>query len=252
MKTTDCFWEKPNLGVSAVEITLGNDDTAEQFAASGYENYGYAVVKVPVGCPAWHGFLAQRGFVFAECQCLLSKQIDADVLALPKVAAVAGDIRFALVRTQSQLNHIKEQVAKGMFSTDRIALDPHFGLEVAARRYANWLQTDFDAARSQIHEVWLGLQHVGFMMTKTQGEVLHNVLNGLYPSYQRQGLGIITAAAPLLYGLRCATPPRFEATAISLNNMPVVRHYNYLNFTIDTLLYVFVKHQPQPSPQRAR
>ena len=158
---------------------------------------------------------------------------------------MAERLNFVPVTSQVQLDGIKRQVLQGMFSTDRISLDPRFGKETAARRYANWLQNDFDARRSRIEEVWLKGQHVGFMMVKVQGQVLHNVLNGLYLPYQRCGLGIITAAAPLLYGMNYPTTIRCEETSISSNNMPVVRLYNYLDFRIDGLWYVFVKHRAQ-------
>jgi acetyltransferase, GNAT family len=245
MKITDCIWEKTNLGVSTIEITLDEGDTTQQLAATDYERYGYVVAKVPVGMSHLHRYLAQQDFVFVECQYRLSKEISPELLSYDKVAAVAERLNFVPVTNQVQLDGIKRQVLQGMFSTDRISLDPRFGIETAARRYANWLQNDFDARRSRIEEVWLKGQHVGFMMVKVQGEVLHNVLNGLYLPYQRCGLGIVTAAAPLLYGMNYPSTIWCEETSISSNNMPVVRLYNYLDFRIDGLWYVFVKHRTQ-------
>ena len=209
MKITDCIWEKTNLGVSTIEITLDEGDTMPQLAATGYERYDYVVAKVPVGMSHSHRYLAHQGFVFVECQCRLSKEISPELLSYDKVAAVAELLNFVPVTNQVQLDGIKRQVLQGMFSTDRISLDPQFGKETAARRYANWLQNDFDARRSRIEEVWLKGQHVGFMMVKVQGEVLHNVLNGLYLPYQRCGLGII----PQPYGAK--KPPSHRTTCPS-------------------------------------
>ncbi len=78
-------------------------------------------------------------------------------------------------------------------------------------------------------------------------KILIYAFNGrtLYLPYQRRGLGIVTAAAPLLYGMNYPSTIRCEETSISSNNMPVVRLYNYLDFRIDGLWYVFVKHRDQ-------
>ena len=137
MKITDCIWEKTNLGVSTIEITLDEGDTMQQLAATGYERYDYVVAKVPVGMNHLHRYLAHQGFVFVECQCRLSKEIGPELLSYDKVAAVAEQLNFVPVTSKVQLDGIKRQVLQGMFSTDRISLDPRFGIETAARRYAN-------------------------------------------------------------------------------------------------------------------
>ena len=81
MKITDCIWEKTNLGVSTIEITLDEGDTMPQLAATDYERYGYVVAKVPVGMCHLHRYLAHQGFEFAECQCRLSKEISPKLLS---------------------------------------------------------------------------------------------------------------------------------------------------------------------------
>ena len=49
MKITDCIWEKTNLGVSTIEITLDEGDTMPQLASTDNERYRYVVAKVTVG-----------------------------------------------------------------------------------------------------------------------------------------------------------------------------------------------------------
>jgi hypothetical protein len=80
------------------------------------------------------------------------------------------------------------------------------------------------------------------MLLRKAEDGLVVLLNGLYKPYQRKGLGLLTPASPLMYIQRNNLHYEEVSTNISSNNVPVVKLYNRLGFTLDYQTYVFIKH----------
>ena len=71
--------------------------------------------------------------------------------------------------------------------------------------------------------------------------VCYGKLGGLFDDVNIPGLGLLTSVAPLLY-----TNAKYGATRfvpdISTNNISVLNLYDYFHFKVESLTYVFVKH----------
>lgn len=241
MKVVDCIWELKNLDKKTVEISVGKEDIfSRDIIEQSISNYEYAVVKVPMDMPSFNIGLSNMGFVCIETQ--MNVGINLHDFDFSKVEHLYSDTSYELINNDDDFTSLVSNLLPGMFSTDRISLDPQFGEAIACRRYINWLTFEYESKRSQLIKVIYKNEHIGFMLIKTDGDTIDLILNGLYKQYQGKGLGILTPASPLMYVKKNSLNITKEVTSISSNNIPVVKLYNRLNFQLLQQTYVFVKH----------
>ncbi len=241
MKIVDCIWELKNLDKRTVEISVGKEDTFSRgIILQSISNYEYAVVKVPMDMPTFNIGLSEMGFVCIETQ--MNVGINLHDFDFSKVAHLYSNTSYELINKDNDFTSVVSNLRPGMFSTDRISLDPQFGEDIACRRYINWLTFEYESKRSQLIKVIYKNEHIGFMLIKTDGDTIDLILNGLYKQYQGKGLGILTPASPMMYVKKNSLNITKEVTSISSNNIPVVKLYNRLNFQLLQQTYVFVKH----------
>lgn len=241
MKVVNCTWEQENIGKKTVEITVEENDIfnidAILQSVNGYE---YAVVKVPMSMPEFNFGLTELGFACIETQLTVGKKTsDFDY---SKTSHLYDDTSYQIVENDNEFNYVVSNIKSGMFSTDRISIDPHFGFDIGCKRYINWLTTEYKSKKSSLIRVVYKGHDVGFMLVRIEGDTIDLLLNGLYKPYQGKGLGLLTPASPMLYVKKNNLPITQEVTSISSNNIPVVKLYNRLNFNILRQTYVFVKH----------
>lgn len=241
MKVVDCIWELKNLDKKTVEISVGKEDIfSRDIIEQSISNYEYAVVKVSMDMPSFNIGLSNMGFVCIETQ--MNVGINLHDFDFSKVEHLYSDTSYELINNDDDFTSVVSNLLPGMFSTDRISLDPQFGEAIACRRYINWLTFEYESKRSQLIKVIYKNEHIGFMLIKTDGDTIDLILNGLYKQYQGKGLGILTPASPMMYVKKNSLNITKEVTSISSNNIPVVKLYNRLNFQLLQQTYVFVKH----------
>ena len=241
MKIVDCIWELKNLDKRTVEISVGKEDTfSRDIILQSISNYEYAVVKVPMDMPTFNIGLSNMGFVCIETQ--MNVGINLHDFDFSKVEHLYSDTSYELINNDNDFTSVVSNLRPGMFSTDRISLDPQFGEDIACRRYINWLTSEYESKRSLLIKVIYKNEHIGFMLIKIDGDTIDLILNGLYKQYQGKGLGILTPASPMMYIKKNSLNIAQEVTSISSNNIPVVKLYNRLNFQLLKHTYVFVKH----------
>ena len=246
MQTIDCFWEKENLGVTARELVFAEgepfDPAAVEAAAAGV---AYAVVKVPVGDPAFLFGLPALGFSCVETQLSVSKPYAEFDFDDRLVRLLSRGIRFEPVTDAAGVDAVVEAITEDMFRTDRIALDPHFGPAKGRTRYVNWLRSTVAGPDAVLFEFMKGDARYGFSLCRKEssGEWDY-LLGGIYSAYRNSGLGLLTPAAPFLFARQEGCPLTRVKTSISSNNVPVVRLYAHLGYVLDLSRYVYVKHNP--------
>ncbi|MCH5308787.1 MAG: hypothetical protein J1E58_02920 [Prevotella sp.] len=241
MKVIDCFWEQKNIGKKTIEISIEEADRYDSAQISQVaQHYEYIVVKVPMNKPEFNIGLGDIGFVCIESQLNVGiKMIDFN---FSKVSHLYDDTSYEIVDSQESLQSVITNIQPGMFSTDRIAIDSQFGEDIGCQRYINWIMTEYNSKKSELIKVIYKNEHVGFMLIRREGEIIHLLLNGLYKPYQRKGLGMLTPASPMMYAKKASLLITQEETSISSNNIPVVKLYNRLGFQILHQTYVFIKH----------
>lgn len=244
MKITDCYWEKENLNKRVVEISIDANDEFARDLLEGFTNgYDYVCVKVPIGKMDFNFGLANMGYTMIECQYKISKLYNDFNPDDRLIKRLIPKFNFKTVVSKEDFKVLTDKMTLGMFSTDRIALDPHFGLEDSYRRYKNWMTTEFENRTSEFLLTCLNENPIGYCMYKKENDTVDGLLGGIFEEYQDSGYGLIT---PLQLFLYAYTDDEFcfkkMITSISSNNAPVVELYNYLNFKLTDTTYVFVKH----------
>ena len=161
------------------------------------------------------------------------------IKALEENKDFLGDISYKLA-DESDMQMIYSEIEKGIFKTDRIALDPKFGIEIANRRYAFWIK---DALKNGAR-VYLSLYEnkpIGFFVSKsTQNKKSNGLLGGIFNSSENHLQGAFNSLA----GLKCFldTETNISTTAVSSNNLDVLRLHLMFGQTITGIKNVFVKH----------
>lgn len=244
MKIIDAFWDTKNLGLNTLEIIIEHNDTAEEVNNLGdlltERRQGcYTVVKIPSTRPDILASLASPWLRFAESTFDLRLKIEGDNFPVPKLfERIDKKISYCPVRTAEQEQRLELEIRKGIFSTDRISLDPRFGKTVAAQRYLNWLNAE-KAKGSELYELMQGEVPFGFFALKALGDgKFDNFLAGLYPSYLNAGLGfaMIGKAIEAIHKIG----GKGYNTHVSSNNFSVFRLYQHYGFEIHSISYVLV------------
>lgn len=242
MRVIDCHWEQKNIGKKTGEITI---ETSDHYDCSLIEKqtlgYEYVVVKVPMNKPAFNLGLSKLGYTCIETQ--MNVGIDYNNFIFSKVAHLYDDTSYEIVNVADDFKSVVSHIEPGMFSTDRISIDPEFGEAIGCQRYINWLTTEYESKRSQLIKVLYKKEHVGFMLIKIENDTIDLLLNGLYKEYQGKGIGLLTPASPMMYVKKNDLQIARELTSISSNNIPVVKLYSRLQFQLISQTYVYIKHK---------
>jgi hypothetical protein len=243
MEILPAIWEKRNLGRSAYEITLSSNDHFEDFlqqeerlqAAGG----NYFVVKVPVNRPEFLAKLPTAHYYFVETSFNLS--LKRENYSCPSyLQRIDRNLYVKAIETWTDRNRIYQEIAKGIFSSDRIALDPHFSREIANTRYELWIE-DMQQQGAKIFEVYSKETAIGFFVVKRLDECrVRGILSGAYLCYQRSGFGA------LVLKKLCETVWEFGVNwyyaVVVSNNIEALRANLVFGATIESASYTFVKH----------
>ncbi|MEL7657638.1 MAG: hypothetical protein AAGU75_17220, partial [Bacillota bacterium] len=141
MKIVDAYWEKRNLGVECVEISIEpTDAVAEIHSRLKDINAPYIVIKVPSGNMDVMFKLSEWGFVFIESVINVVHDLkDIELSGIYK--RINTSISYSEMG-QDDCSQLFTEIQKGMFSTDRVSVDPVFSKDIGARRYVNWINDE--------------------------------------------------------------------------------------------------------------
>lgn len=240
MKIVDAVWEKRNLGVDTVEAVFEVQDSVDDIknAISQFDRFDYAVVK----CPSDHStavFEVQKhGFEYIETALSLSINPSAMTVS-PKFENIIKRCSYMQMNDRD-IEIMENQINKGIFSTDRISLDPHFSPEISASRYINWIR-DLNEKGNPFIKVLYDNETVGFFINnRISNDVYDGILAGVYESYLNSGMGFCVQWAGVDY-VRSLGAKRYLGH-ISLNNPGVLKVLMSLGYNITKAQYVFVRH----------
>lgn len=240
MRIVEAFWEKRNLGVNCIEITIEKQD--ELFQLEGFNNQlnaiDYVVVKVPVARIDINEYLTKQGFVFVEGSINFQLDIkDARLSILQQ--RLNASISYSEM-DENDLAQLYAEIECGLFKTDRILLDSFFTEKQAATRYINWIKDELSRTTQAYKIVYKG-DSIGFFTFKeVSNNIFYPFLAGLYNKYANSGLGFTTLRKPIEEVIRRSG--KLISTYASTNNPYVVRTHLQQGFIIGETQYVFIKH----------
>lgn len=230
MKIIDAVWEKRNLGVSCYEILFDSQDALEEIKDlwGKFEEREYLVFKIPTKRVDIVDFLQCKGCKFIEVAMVF--EADLRHWTLPeKLKPICEKCTYAPMN-EDELAVVFEEIAKGIFKTDRVYLDPYFTHEQAAQRYINWSK---DALKNGSIPYKLMYQDeiIGFSL----GE-----LGGVYSQFEGTGMGLCVQFLAIKRAMD--NGEKFCRGNYSSNNTEMLKILSALNKKVVDMRYVLVKH----------
>ena len=138
MKVINAFWEEKNLGVTTAEILIGNDDDAKETVFEINKiSKEYVVCKVPSDRSDILYLLQNNGFIYIEDQIEVEHNLH-EVTRNRIMQRLYDSLEYREM-TETDIDYLFDEISRGMFSSDRISLDPYFDKNLASQRYINWI-----------------------------------------------------------------------------------------------------------------
>ena len=247
MKIVNAEWELRNLGKRTVELTLEKKDfsrkpkeiyTDIQIIEKEYQSE-YTVVKIKTGKPEIGWELQKHGFFHIETQ-IITRAFGDDIKdAIKKYQPLYPNTKQQEISSMEEISWIQREIEKGIFTTDRIALDPRFGPQIANHRYANWIKDEY-VHGGHIAYTSVDGERVAFTLYREKGFARWGLLTGVFLAYAcgRYGghllfsnsVDMVKNGISVMYG------------AISANNHDVFSLHEMFGHRLKTLLEVYTRH----------
>ena len=239
MKVINAVWEKRNLGVNCHEINIEPNDTANIIKKELPLNESeYTVVKVPSGKFDIMFLLKELGYTYVESSINLVHDLK-EIRLNPLQQRVMDSISYSKMNN-NDIDELFNEIKKGIFTTDRIYIDPYFSHDQAANRYINWISDELDK-NCKIFKLTFKDASIGFFTFKDIGNnVCYPFLAGMYKDYLKSGLGMSTIEKPLKEAIKSGY--KKYSTFISSNNINTFSAHVALNFSFKQIYHVYIKH----------
>lgn len=240
MDIINAFWEKRNLGIDCHEIKIKNNDTIDYIKDELPKNESqYTVVKVPSARCDLNFLLQELGYKYIESSIHLTHDLK-NIGLNPIQQRILNTIGYEEMN-KSDIDKLFYEIRKGIFTTDRIYIDPYFTLEQAANRYVNWISDEMKNGTS-IYKLIYKNATIGFFTFKDIGNnICYPFLAGMYKDYLNSGLGMSIIEKPLREGIK--RNYKKMSTFVSANNPNIFRIHLELGFSLDCIYLVYVKHK---------
>ena len=237
MNIVDAVWEKRNLGVSVQEISFdGVDDEAAFRDGIVKLDAQYQVAKVASENVPITKLIQEVGFEFIEDQIELFH--DLRVVNHNSLHQRMRDAISYHVMSDEEIDELMEEVNGGMFDTDRISVDPEFGKEMAASRYANWISDLLKQGALCYAQEYKGRNCAFVILKEGDRGIYHSVLGGYYKEFRKTGLGVVWREMDIVRELG----GKGIETAVSSNNPLQLRSLCLNGYLPKSVKHVFVKH----------
>ncbi len=239
MKIINATWEKRNLGVTCQEVELDLSDSIQHLdTALEQLNSEYQVIKLPCGKPELLLYLQSRGFEFIEVMTSCYHEG-----RLPTMNGLQNRLLVHLSCVEAsnkELSMIFDQIHSGMFATDRVAIDPRFGPEFAARRYVGWIDDEIGRG-AIVYQIAFKKLRIGFFVLGSQkDDEWSAILGGIYPSYQNIGFGLLMNYLEVSKGIEKGAKRVYSA--FSSNNTAASSIHFALGYQITNQKYILTRH----------
>ena len=239
MKVVHAEWELRNLGVVCVEITVEPIDADEEILGLIDElNVEYLVLRVPCGNARLLKNLQDSGLKVVEtvfqCEHDGVFQLASPLKRLLSACTVHG-------MDGEKLEILHDEISAGMFTDDRVSIDPAFDQVRARDRYWNWVNDELRLGGS-VYTIMHNDDVVGFFgLSAPKGNRTSVFLSGLYKRYRKSGIGFVAHCLGVQTAIKNGA---FRAvTSFSANNRMATSLHMQLQHRIVQSWYVLVDHR---------
>ncbi|EFC90822.1 hypothetical protein Dpep_0796 [Dethiosulfovibrio peptidovorans DSM 11002] len=243
MKIIDAVWEKRNLGIETIEIEMGKDDVSDKQNSLARikdicSDDRLVYIKVPVGNLELVHSLEELGARFLECQIKVSLKLSGyqfpnDIKGFLQLTGVKP-----IEKKQENLLTLQDRITPGMFSTDRVCLDPMWGangMSLSAIRYKNWISDIFFDENIVPYEFSVSNETVGFGVARKIGDNADLLLGGVFGDINDPIAPLSFMSAPITLFSNLS----HLKSNISSNNVSVVKMYCNFGYLLKPIFYVF-------------
>ncbi len=240
MEIIEMPWELNNLGVSSIEFRFDGTEDIRQIDSSVYENqdYEYQVCRIPANCMDLAYFLQDNGFRYSETAFELSADLRKE--SLPGLYKNYLDMFDYHIADKDEILKVDEIIRRGVFDTDRIALDPFFDLEKSGRRFENWFAKELDAGSSKCYIVDAMSKDLGFFVLKENSNTEADSFLAALFDQKDKGMGFSVIYYPLVQARK--EGKKKIKTRVSSNNLNSLKTHLEIGYKLKHINYLFIKH----------
>lgn len=234
MKLKRATWDEAIFGCEVYEAELRDPKDVEPFLSemdSSRYHHAYIIAKTLTGAPWMVHDLEERGFRFLETQ-ITYKGLYTNPYLADKIETLK-QVDGRSLSGKEELELLLEEIEKGIFTTDRVSLDPFLGSEKANRRFVNWVRQESD--QSELHWVSIDNRRIGFSLYQIRNQTSLSILAGKFSGYNEM-LGAFVLGYPIVKGMESHC--KKFVCSVSTNNLPAIRFYQKLGFQITDLTCV--------------
>lgn len=242
MRIIEQPWEKNNLGVVSAEFCFALSDKLDELKKAKVDScqkYDYQSARIPAGRMDIAYWLEENGFRFAEA----SIEIEAglELLKIPEVFKKLEGSMDEHPADHNETEAVYEKIRMGIFNTDKIALDPRFGIRQSGLRFANWCRQEVEAGNAKVYIVEYSGMPIGFYVLKEENRTTaYSLLAGLFDQKKYMGLGYSVLYYPMARAKK--EGKKKIITKVSSNNPASLKMHLYIGYMIKRMNYIYVKH----------
>ena len=241
MKIVDAYWEKRNLGVITYELTVESPD--DQNRIKEFEktsDYEYLVIKIPAQLLPALLSLQDEGYQFIEMNTVCSYDCNKPYSLIGIQKRLYDSISYEKM-SNDDIEYLFMRITEGMFVTDRVYIDAFFRKRQSAKRYIGWIQDEISRG-ANLYSILYKDKKVGFFgLSQVKDNECFAFLGGVFPEYQRIGIGVIMNCFEIDEAKRQGA--KRVITSFSSNNRGAYAVHLALNYTLIDNYYVFIKHR---------
>lgn len=241
MRVIDAVWEKRNLGVETKEIEFEENDVIEAAEECLRKTHAeYLVAKVPANRRDISHLLHLYQYEFAEEMMLLSSSHLENII---DTGVMQRLYRMVSVKKadEEDVREVIGEIRKGMFSTDRISLDPFFPEGIAEERYANWMLDELNRG-TELYLYSYKDKNIGFSaLREIKDGAYISFLGGIYNETRIGGVGVVTAVKGGEIVKKLGG--KSLSSMVSSNNITQIRNLIHIGYNVSKINDVFIKHE---------
>lgn len=242
MKIVHATWEKRNLGVDSYKFEIEENDSFEVFAEKEAEiSCDYKVVKVSNHNSQFYSRLSNCGYDFIEAQVFCCRRTDREFCMSPIQQRLYSKMNYSIA-TETETEHLCQRIIdEKLFDNDTIAMDPNFSIELANQRFVGQIKDELSRG-STLYNIFYKDKIIGFFgLTQLNGDSIYTFLGGIFKDYQNCGFGVLMNYLALT-AAREKGAKRLHSAFSSNNNGAFDLHVS-ADYSVDEILYIFVKHE---------
>ena len=240
MQKIELPWEIKNLGVRSVEYRFDGSDNLSEIDREVFEckEIEYQVCRIKSSNMDLVYLLQKNGYMFSETA--FSLIADLKDYSFPVVYKQLLDNISYCESNNNDLSIIIDSIKKGVFNTDRIALDPYFSLDLSANRYSNWLSSEINSGNAKCYTVKYADKCIGFFALKNLSSIKSDSFLAALFDNKNAGLGFSVLLCPILQAKK---EGKHKISArVSSNNLSSLKQHLALGYRIKDIDYVLIRH----------